>query len=199
MRTTKPTDGPGPPTEQRQGCTPPQPDLSFCSTAQSTAQQIPSQQKSCVMLLALCELHTVVTQTRANATQFNALSDSATTETCSSPVLSSPPPCDAHLLELVLTGAADLGGEALGQLLQAAGVLQLDLGLPAEELLQVLQQLQARLRLLLQAFELLHQLCADLWGHTREKKQGKLQLHTEGHPSTWSKSPSIQSATKQTE
>lgn len=47
-------------------------------------------------------------------------------------------PHSAHLLELVLTGAADLGGEALGQLLQAAGILQLDLGLPAEELLQVL-------------------------------------------------------------
>lgn len=75
-------------------------------------------------------------------------------------------PQEQHLLELVLSGAADLGGEALGQLLQAAGVLELDLSLPAEELLQVLQQLQARLRLLLQAFQLLHQLRADLCRHT---------------------------------
>jgi len=63
---------------------------------------------------------------------------------------------------VVLPGAADLGGETLGQLLQAAGVLQLDLGLAAEELLQVLQQLDARLRLLLQTLELLHQLVTDL-------------------------------------
>lgn len=62
----------------------------------------------------------------------------------------------------MLSGAAYLGGEPLSQLLQAPGVLQLYLSLPAEELLQVLQQLQARLRLLLQAFELLHQLSADL-------------------------------------
>lgn len=67
-------------------------------------------------------------------------------------------------LELVLPGAADLGGESLGQLLQAAGVLELNLGFPAEELLEVLQQLQPRLGLLLQAFELLHQLRADLCG-----------------------------------
>lgn len=71
-------------------------------------------------------------------------------------------PRNTRLLELVLSGAADLGGEALGQFLQAAGILQLDLRLPAEELLQVLQQLQPRLRLLLQALELLHQLRADL-------------------------------------
>lgn len=67
-------------------------------------------------------------------------------------------------LELVLPGTADLGGEALGQLLQAAGVLELDLGFAAEELLEVLEQLQPRLRLLLQALELLHQLRADLCG-----------------------------------
>lgn len=70
---------------------------------------------------------------------------------------------ERDLLELlVLAGAADLGGEALGELLQAARVLQLDLGLAAEELLQVLQQLDARLRLLLQTLELLHQLVPDL-------------------------------------
>ena len=62
----------------------------------------------------------------------------------------------------MFSGAADLGGEALGQLLQAARVLQLDLGLAAEELLQVLHQLDARVRLLLQTFELLHQLVPDL-------------------------------------
>lgn len=66
------------------------------------------------------------------------------------------------LEELVLPGAADLGGEPLGQLVQAARVLQLDLRLATEELLQVLQQLDAGLRLLLQALELLHQLVADL-------------------------------------
>lgn len=67
-------------------------------------------------------------------------------------------------LELVLPGTADLGGEPLGQLLQAAGVLQLNLSFPAEELLEVLEQLQPGLGLLLQAFELLHQLRADLCG-----------------------------------
>lgn len=66
------------------------------------------------------------------------------------------------LEELVLPGAADLGGEPLSQLVQAARVLQLDLRLATEELLQVLQQLDAGLRLLLQALELLHQLVADL-------------------------------------
>ena len=56
-----------------------------------------------------------------------------------------PEPATNFSLELVFPGAADLGGEALGQLLQAAGILQLDLSFPAEELLQVLQQLQPRL------------------------------------------------------
>ena len=63
---------------------------------------------------------------------------------------------------MVFPRAADLGGEALRQLIQAAGILQLYLGLAPEELLQVLKQLQARLGLLLQAFELLHQLVPDL-------------------------------------
>lgn len=80
------------------------------------------------------------------------------------------PPLDAgpapalSSLELVLPGTADLGGEPLGQLLQAAGVLELNLSFPAEELLEVLKQLQPGLGLLLQAFELLHQLRADLCG-----------------------------------
>ena len=63
---------------------------------------------------------------------------------------------------LVLSGGADLGGVALGQLVQASGVLELELGLPAEELLQVLQQLQPGFGLLLQTTELLHQLVTDL-------------------------------------
>lgn len=69
----------------------------------------------------------------------------------------------------MLPGAADLGGEALSQFLQAAGVLKLDLGFPAEKLLEVLEQLQPRLRLLLQALELLHQLRADLCGQRQEQ------------------------------
>lgn len=80
-------------------------------------------------------------------------------------------PGNTCLLELVLSGAAYLGGESFSQFLQAPGVLQLDLSLPAEELLQVLQQLQARLRLLLQTFELLDQLSSDFCTHTREKKK----------------------------
>lgn len=74
-----------------------------------------------------------------------------------------------YSLELVLPGAADLGGEALGQLLQAAGILELNLGFPAEKLLEVLEQLQPRLRLLLQALELLHQLRADLCRQRQEQ------------------------------
>lgn len=74
-----------------------------------------------------------------------------------------PHPCPSSL-ELVLPGAADLGGESLGQLLQAAGVLEFNLSFATEKLLEVLQQLQPRLGLLLQAFELLHQLRADLYG-----------------------------------
>lgn len=69
----------------------------------------------------------------------------------------------ANSLELlVLSGAANLGGESLRQFVQAAGVFQFNLRFAAEELLQVLQQLDTRLRLLLQAFELLHQLVTDL-------------------------------------
>lgn len=63
---------------------------------------------------------------------------------------------------LVLSGGADLGGVALGQFVQASGVLKLELGLSAEEILQVLQQLQPGLRLLLQISKLLHQLVTDL-------------------------------------
>ncbi len=63
---------------------------------------------------------------------------------------------------LVFSGSADLGGVALGQFVEASGVLELELGLSTEELLQVLQQLQPGLRLLLQTTELFHQLVADL-------------------------------------
>lgn len=66
------------------------------------------------------------------------------------------------LEQLVFPGAADLGGEPLCQLVQAARVFQLNLRFAAEELLQVLQQLDTRLGLLLQAFELFDQLVADL-------------------------------------
>lgn len=62
---------------------------------------------------------------------------------------------------LVLSGGADLGRVALGQFVQASGVLELELGLPAEELLQVLQQLQSGLGLLLQTAELLDQLITN--------------------------------------
>lgn len=69
---------------------------------------------------------------------------------------------------LVLSGGADLGRVALSQLVQASGVLQLELGFSTEELLQVLQQLQPRLGLLLQTTELLHQLVTDLCISKRE-------------------------------
>lgn len=69
---------------------------------------------------------------------------------------------------LVLSGGADLGGVALSQFVQASGVLKLELGLSAEELLQVLQQLQPGLGLLLQTAELLHQLVTDLCISKRE-------------------------------
>lgn len=62
------------------------------------------------------------------------------------------------LVLLVVFGAARLGHEPLGQLLQVARVLGLDLGLLAEEVLQVLEELHAHLRLLLQTALLLHQL-----------------------------------------
>lgn len=75
----------------------------------------------------------------------------------------------AHSLELlVLPGCAYLGRVALGQLVQAPGVLQLELGLAAEEVLQVLQQLQPGLGLLLQTPELLHQLVTDFCAHKEE-------------------------------
>lgn len=70
--------------------------------------------------------------------------------------------CANSLEVLVLSGGADLGRVALGQFVQAPGVLELQLGFSAEELLQVLQQLQPGLRLLLQTSKLLHQLVTDL-------------------------------------
>lgn len=73
----------------------------------------------------------------------------------------------------MFSGAADLGGEALGQFLQAAGIFQFDLCFASKELLQVLQQLDTRLRLLLQAFELLHQLVADLCSKRKKKKKNR--------------------------
>lgn len=89
---------------------------------------------------------------------------------------------------LVLSGGADLGGVALSQLVQASGVLELELGLPAEELLQVLQQLQPGLGLLLQTTELLHQLVTDLCiskkGDHLQNKQflsGGVGLHAGRH------------------
>lgn len=69
---------------------------------------------------------------------------------------------------LVFSGAADLGGVALGQFVQASGVLQLELRFTAKELLQVLQQLEAGVGLLLQTTELLHQLVTDLCITNRE-------------------------------
>lgn len=72
----------------------------------------------------------------------------------------------------MLPGAANLGGEPLGQLVQAPRVLQLDLGLATEELLQVLQQLDAGLGLLLQALELFHQLVPDLWWAEEQRGDG---------------------------
>lgn len=81
------------------------------------------------------------------------------------------------LEQLVLPGAADFGGEPLRQLVQAARVLQLDLRFATEELLQVLQQLDAGLRLLLQALELLHQLVADLWALEEQKRGGYYGSH----------------------
>lgn len=70
----------------------------------------------------------------------------------------------------MFSGAADLRGEPLGQFLQAAGIFQFDLRFATEELLQVLQELDTRFRLLLQAFELLHQLVSDLCSAKHHKK-----------------------------
>ena len=72
---------------------------------------------------------------------------------------------------LVFSGAADLGGKPLSQFLQAAGVFQLNLSFAAEEFLQVLQQLDAGLRLLLQALKLLHQLVTDLCPSKHQTKK----------------------------
>ena len=43
--------------------------------------------------------------------------------------------CRDSLEVLVLSGGADLGGVALCQFIQASGILKLELGLPAEEVL----------------------------------------------------------------
>ena len=68
------------------------------------------------------------------------------------------------VLELVVLGAARPAEEALGQLLQVAAVVHLDLGLLPEEVLQVLQHLHPQLTLLVQTAKLLHQLGPDLCG-----------------------------------
>lgn len=81
---------------------------------------------------------------------------------------------------LVLSGGADLGGVSLSQFVQASGVLELELSFSAEELLQVLQQLQTGLRLLLQTTELLNQLVADLCVSKRRGRGGQ-GLHTGPH------------------
>lgn len=73
---------------------------------------------------------------------------------------------------------ADLGRVALSQLVQASGILKLELGLSTEELLQVLQQLQPALRLLLQTSKLLHQLVTDLctWKKNRTFRTNSASL-----------------------
>lgn len=92
-----------------------------------------------------------------------------------------PVQCFAHrqswdsLEVLVLSRGADLRGVALSQLVQASGVLELELSLSAEELLQVLQQLQPRLWLLLQTTELLHKLVTDL---CKSERETAVRIHT---------------------
>ncbi|KAF3856233.1 hypothetical protein F7725_016956 [Dissostichus mawsoni] len=73
-----------------------------------------------------------------------------------------------------LPSGADLGRVALGQFVQASGVLKLEFGLSAEEILQVLEQLQPGLRLLLQTAELFHQLVTDLCISKRERPPSEL-------------------------
>ncbi len=62
----------------------------------------------------------------------------------------------------MVLGATCLCEEPLGQLLEVAAVVHLDLCLLSEEVLQVLQQLHPQLTLLVQTLELLHQLGTDL-------------------------------------
>ena len=76
------------------------------------------------------------------------------------------------LLELLVLGAARLGQEALGQLLQVARVVHLDLRLLPEEVLEVLQQLYPELTLLVQAFHLLCELSADLCNRNQAGQSG---------------------------
>ncbi len=64
---------------------------------------------------------------------------------------------------------ACLGEEPLGQLLQVAAVVHLNLCLLSEEVLQVLQQLHPQLTLLVQTLELLHQLGTDLCQGERKR------------------------------
>lgn len=66
------------------------------------------------------------------------------------------------LVLLVVLGAPGLGHEAFGELLQVARVLHLDLGLLAEEVLEVLKELDPHVCLLLQTFLLFHQLGSNL-------------------------------------
>lgn len=67
------------------------------------------------------------------------------------------------LLELlVVLGASCFGHEPFRQLLQVPGILRLYFGFLPKEVLQVLEQLNPHLRLLLEAFLLLHQLSSDL-------------------------------------
>lgn len=76
---------------------------------------------------------------------------------------------NGFLLELVVLGAAGLGQEPLSQLLQIARVVHLDLGLLAEEVLQVLEELHPELALLVQTFELFYQLSPDLCQSWKER------------------------------
>lgn len=73
------------------------------------------------------------------------------------------------LLELVVLGAACLGQEPLSQLLQIARVVHFDLGLFAEEVLQILEELHPELALLVQTFELFNQLSPDLCQRLKER------------------------------
>lgn len=66
------------------------------------------------------------------------------------------------VLELLVFGAPRFGQESLSQLLQVPRVICLDLCLLAEEILQVLQQLDPELALLVKAFQLLYELGTDL-------------------------------------
>lgn len=62
----------------------------------------------------------------------------------------------------MVLGATCLGQEPLSEFLQIARVVHFDLGLLAEEVLQVLEELHTELALLIQTFELFYQLSPDL-------------------------------------